>query len=350
MVTHGNVLDYARWGATYFELGRGDRVLSTAPFYFDMSVFDVYCSVKAGACLCLVAEHELMFPGKLVKVIEDHEATLWKGVSSLLSYLSRTAAIGASRLQSLRTIVFAGEPLPSKHLAHWMRTYPSVRFYNGYGPTECTGVSVCHSFEDPVAPDDRVPLGLPCANTEVFVLREDTLATCDVGEIGEICIRGAGVSAGYWNDSQRTASRFLESIGAGGERRRIYRTGDAGFIDANGVLWMTGRLDDQVKVQGYRIELGDVVSALGSLDEVDDAAALPLPDGAGNDALVAFFVAVQPDVSVATVWRALTERLPAYMMPKTLHRLDCLPRTERGKLDKTALRELHACGRIEECS
>jgi L-proline---[L-prolyl-carrier protein] ligase len=341
MVTHGNVLDYAAWGTSYFCLNAHDRILNTAPIYFDMSVFDIYCSLKAGATICLTSEKEYMFPGRLIDVAELYSVTFWKGVSSMLSYLSKTDAIHSDRLGSLKTIVFAGEALPSKHLAHWMQTYPRIRFYNGYGPTEATGISACYAIPEPISPDEEVPLGLACANTEIVVLREQSLEPCDSGERGEICIRGAGVSAGYWNDPKRTQARFVQLTGPGGRNYTIYRTGDFGYVDGEGLIWMTGRLDDQVKVRGFRIELRDVADALIAAESASDATVMLLPDRLGNDSLVAFFEAPS-DVTTASVRQTLRNRLPAYMVPKICHRLDRLPRTERGKLDKSALRQLHS--------
>src|SRR5512135_3764471 len=160
MLTHRNIREYAAWAVECLGIGPDDRVLSTAPFHFDMSLFDVYATLAAGAALCIADEKRLLFPRLLVEFAEAERVTIWKGVSSLLMYLARTGAVGEGRLPSLRMVLFSGEVLPTKYLIQWMTWFPDKVFYNAYGPTEATGVSMYYRIRQcPASAEEKVPIG-----------------------------------------------------------------------------------------------------------------------------------------------------------------------------------------------
>ncbi len=274
MVSHLNIANYVSWATEFFGITSQDVILSTAPFHFDMSTFDVYCSMKSGARLVIAPEEMLLFPAKLLAFANNEGVTLWKGVSSLLAYIARTGSLERLRLDSMKRIVFAGEVLPTKYLIEWMRKCPSVRFYNAYGPTEATGISTCYEVaEMPRHADERIPIGKACANSEVIVEKEDG-SQGEQGDVGELLVRGSGVASGYWNDVEKTKAAFVRNPFGSGVKDVVYRTGDLVLLREDGNLEFIGRKDDQVKWMGYRIELGEIESALLSLPNVKDAAVL----------------------------------------------------------------------------
>jgi amino acid adenylation domain-containing protein len=341
MISHLNVVNYVEWAVEYFGITQTDRILGTAPFHFDMSTFDLYCSQKAGAALCLATEEHTLFPSRLMQLAEREGITLWKGVASLLAYLARTGAVQRGRLPTLERVLFSGERLPTRALMTWMGAFPEKRFYNVYGPTEATGISTAYHVEHrPEHAGITVPVGRPCANTEVLVLTDSGEPT-PIGEAGEICIRGSSLSPGYWNDPVRTQQAFAHHPRGGVAGDRVYRTGDLGHWDADGQLRLVGRRDDQVKWMGYRIELGEITVALQAVPGVVDAAVHLLPVR-GDDAeqLVAFVVPAA-GATDAGILATLRGRLPHYMVPKRLVSLPALPRTDRGKVDREALRRLY---------
>ncbi|MDG5467428.1 amino acid adenylation domain-containing protein [Deltaproteobacteria bacterium IMCC39524] len=332
MISHQNISNYINWAVNYFQINEKDRILGTAPFHFDMSTFDIYCSLKAGGTLCIASEESTLFPKKLVDFVEKEEITLWKGVSSLLLYMAKANVIGKNRMRSLKQIIFAGEPFPTKYLLKWMNEYPEKIFYNGYGPTEATGISLCYRVEQvPKNPQEKIPIGIPCEGTYVTLLAEDNTPV-NIGEVGELCLAGLGLSKGYLNDQVKTDAVFVfnDAIGA---NERIYKTGDLAVLLPCGNYQFIGRKDRQLKFMGYRIEAGEVEHAILSLDGISDAAVIlhqsKLYEGATG--IIAFVEASGPSTDLRELNR-LKNYLPVYMIPKRFIQLDRIPRCNRGKI------------------
>ena len=243
MISHLNITNYIDWAVKEFEISDKDAILGTAPFHFDMSTFDIFSSIKSGCTFCISPDTYLLFPKKLLNFIDQQQVSIWKGVSSLLMYLARTHSLENNDIPTLKKIIFAGEVLPTKYLIEWMKRYPDKQFYNGYGPSEGTGMSTFYRVKDiPKDPLQQIPIGKACSNSEIILLNEDFSET-PVGDTGEICIRGAGVSSGYWNDPEKTKNVFITNPLTGRESDRIYRTGDLGFCDSDGNITFVGRKD-----------------------------------------------------------------------------------------------------------
>jgi len=337
MITHRNVRDYIDWAARAFQVGPDDRFLGTAPFTFDMSTFDIFCPLRMGATLYVAPEESLMFPAKLIGFMEQNAVTVWKGVSSLLMYLARTGVVVAGRVPSLRTVMFGGEALPTKYLIHWMQAFPEKTFYNVYGPTETTGVSAAYRVSDlPCDPGESIPIGKARDNTEMFVIEEDGRPAA-AGRPGQICIRGAGLSPGYWNDEELTRRAFREIEIGEGPPQRTYLTGDRGMLRADGHCVYLGRTDRQVKCMGYRVELDDIERVLLSLVGVRDGAVVLRPSDRCDVPQLDAFVEMEGERKPQDVLRELGARLPPYMVPKQLIPVTHMPRTERGKIDRQKL-------------
>ena len=336
-ISHLNVINYIKWAVDCFEIGSRDRILGTAPFHFDMSTFDIFTTLKAGATLCIAPDRNLLFPGKLLDMMETEGVTIWKGVSSLLMYLSSTGTIKPDRIPSLERVLFGGEVLPTRHLMNWMSTYPGKRFYNVYGPTEATGISTYYPVEKmPASIDEAIPIGKACANTEVLVLTdEDRLAK--VGETGELCIRGSGLSAGYWDDEEKTARAFVRNPLGCTRDDRIYRTGDLARMREDGVLEYLGRKDFQVKFMGYRIEMFEVEKAILALENIHQAAVLLCNASQSELSELVAFIEGPVTADADTILQGLGRSLPSYMVPKQIIPLERIPLNDRGKTDRAAL-------------
>lgn len=336
-ISHLNVMNYIEWAVECFGIGTRDRILGTAPFHFDMSTFDIFATLKAGATLCIAPDRNLLFPGKLLDLIETERVTIWKGVSSLLMYLSSTGTIKPDRIPSLERVLFGGEVLPTRHLMNWMSTYPGKRFYNVYGPTEATGISTFYPVEKmPASIDEAIPIGKACANTEVLVLTdEDRLAK--VGETGELCIRGSGLSAGYWDDEEKTARAFVPNPLGCTRHDRIYRTGDLARMREDGALEYLGRKDFQVKFMGYRIEMYEVEKAILALENIHQAAVLLCNASQSELSELVAFIEGPVTADADTILQGLGRSLPSYMVPKQIIPLERIPLNDRGKTDRAAL-------------
>jgi acyl-coenzyme A synthetase/AMP-(fatty) acid ligase len=220
-----------------------------------------------------------------------------------------------------------------------MKAFPEKQFYNVYGPTEATGVSMYYHVKDlSNTAQSRIPIGQACANTEVFSLKEDG-CEAGAGEIGELYIRGSGLSKGYWNDPEKTGKAFISNPKNRFTGDVIYKTGDLVVMRNDGNFEFIGRKDDQAKFMGYRIEYDEIRNALISMPRIKDAAALVLTHQ-GNDLsdLVAF-VESENGLEKSEIVDYLASRLPHYMVPTRICFLDRMPRNDRGKVDKL---QLHA--------
>jgi amino acid adenylation domain-containing protein len=332
MVTHGNVRNYIDWALSYFHITQDDRILGTAPFYFDMSTFDIFCCMAAGATFCLAKEALLLFPERLVSFMEQEKVTLWKGVSSLLMYICRSGVLRPGRMPSLRTIIFAGEPLDAQYLAAWMKAFPEKSFFNGYGPTEATGVSLCHHVKHVPEPGHSIPIGRPCKGAKVVLLGEDGTPVM-AGEVGELCIAGECLAKGYLNDAEKTRTAFtppptgFEDLGD-----RIYHSGDLAFQNPDGDYVFISRKDHQVKWMGYRIELAEIEANLMAHPQVRGAAVLLASTGNGGLTELVAFLETEGEIYPSMLSGFLEQRIPPYMIPKRFIQMDSLPRNDRGKV------------------
>jgi len=339
-VSHANVRNYIDWAVKRLAITHEDRILGTAPFSFDMSVFDLFCPIRTGATLCMCTEKDCMFPSQLVKRIDGFGATIWKGVSSLIGYLAWSRIVQPGVMPTLRLVLFGGELLPVKHLAAWMNVLPEKKYFNCYGPTESTGVSVFHEIEkSPKPSEESIPIGRPIDNMEAVIIDDQGKETED-GTAGELLLRGGSVGLGYWGDPSLTEERFIFRNDDNSVPTRFYKTGDRVLVDKDGQLLFLGRVDTQVKYMGYRIDLQEIERALHSIDDVSDAAAaLKTSSADGKQQLVALVECNgnQPDAGFAA---QLHKSLPPYMIPKTIVACETLPRNSRGKVDRAAVSAL----------
>jgi len=342
VVTHANVLAFLDWAIPHFGLGSDDRVSGHPPLHFDLSVFDLFGAIHAGAELHLVPAGLSLHPHRLAAFIRDFRLTQWCSVPSLLGYLASFDAVRAGDFPELRRLLWCGEVLPTPALIYWMERLGHVTFTNLYGPTETTIASSAYTVRtvprDPLA---ALPIGRACDGEQLLVL-DDDLRPVPSGQTGDLYIGGAGVGLGYWEDPEKTARAFVPCP-AGGVGR-IYRTGDLASIDGAGLAWFHGRSDTQIKSRGYRIDLGEIEAALQLLDGVAEGAVVDVPtNGFESKAIGCVYTSAGGStLTPADVRRKLSTRLPAYMLPSRWARLDALPRNANGKIDRNNLRELLA--------
>jgi amino acid adenylation domain-containing protein len=336
MITHDMVSAFVDWALGHFGTKPGDRISGHPPLHFDLSTFDIYATLAAGAELHLVPASLGLDARRTAAFIRDHELTQWFSVPSVLTYLARFDAVAQDDFPALERLLWCGEVLPTPVLAHWMRRLPHVRFTNLYGPTEAT---IASSYYDvPAVPDDEsvpVPIGVPCGGESLLVLEDG--ARAPVGGIGELYIGGVGLSPGYWRDQEKTDAAFVP----GPDGERIYRTGDLARADEDGVVHFLGRTDSQIKSRGYRIELGEVESAVNTVAGVRECAVVGVDTGGfeGTTICCAYSVVEGRELPVAELRKRVTALLPRYMLPARWEELDGLPKNVNGKIDRPALRD-----------
>jgi amino acid adenylation domain-containing protein len=342
MITHANVAHFLQWAVKHFGIDRTDRVSQHAPLRFDISGFDIFGALWAGAELHLVPAELNLLPHELARFIRERRLTQWFSVPSVLNLLAKFDAIGQDDFPCLRRVLFAGEPLPTPTLMHWMRRLPHARFTNLYGPTETTISSSFHTVPRcPSDPREPIPIGSACDGEELLLL-DGELKPVAPGEIGEICIRGAGLSPGYWRDLEKTRGAFVPLPGGAGLHDRIYRTGDLGRRGADGLFHYVGRADTQIKSRGYRIELGEIEAAVHALPGLRESAVVAIPSGGFEGWQICCAYVPSPDdgVSPEVLRAGLAKLLPGHMLPARWMRYDrALPKNPSGKIDRTWLRE-----------
>jgi len=342
MISHRTSLTFVNWAYETFGVQPADRVSNHAPLHFDLSIFDIFTTIQAGGTVVLVPEQLSVFPMDLARFIEQQCISIWYSVPSVLTRLVLHGDLGRHRFATLRTILFAGEVFPAKYLRALRALIPHARYCNLYGPTEtnvCTWYEVKDLREDS---DQPIPIGKPCANTEVFVVN-DRQEIARPGEEGELYVRGPCVMNGYWGLQERTRDVLVRfPLPPPFEEQVVYRTGDIVKQDENGNFLFLGRRDHMIKSRGYRIELGEIESALYSHPNVVEAAVIAVPDEEIGNAIKAVVVTRQPNgLTAAELEYHCAQRIPKYMIPGTIEFRSSLPKTSTGKIDRTSLRSDH---------
>lgn len=335
MLSHLNALAFIDWAVDEFAVSETDRLSSHAPLHFDLSVFDLFAAAKAGAAVVLVPQQLSLFPVELARWIRDSGITIWYSVPSALTLLVLHGKLQETPLPELRTILFAGEVFPTKHLHRLVQLLPNTRFANLFGPTE---TNVCTWYEVPVWSSDppaSIPIGKPVRDVEVFAVGEDGQPV-DRGEVGELCVRGPTVMQGYWGDEERTKKTLFRNWQEDPAGHPVYRTGDLAYLGDDGNWIFLGRRDSQIKSRGYRIELGDVETTLNLHPWVVECAVVAVPDEVVTNRIKAYVVP-RAELDEDELTRFCSERLPRYMAPDMYEFREGLPRSSTGKIDRRAL-------------
>jgi amino acid adenylation domain-containing protein len=340
MISHRASLTFVEWAAACAGLGEQDRVCSPAPLHFDLSVFDIFAAGKAAACLAVVPENTSIFPARLAQWLERERISVWYSVPSVLTMLATRGNLRGLDLSGLRAVIFAGEVFPAKHLTKLMADLPGARYLNWYGPTE---TNVCTWYEVPPASGELtapVPIGKACANTDVFAVTDEGGRVTKPGEEGELYARGSGLMHGYWGDPEKTRRTLVPNPFQAAYDELAYRTGDLVTLDDEGNFVYLGRRDGMVKTRGYRVELGEVETALYAHPAIREAVVLPVPDDLLGSRLRAVICADGAgSLTREEVLDHCRRRLPGYMVPDVVEFREELPRTSTGKVDRAGLAE-----------
>lgn len=338
MISHRAALTFVHWAMDYFRLTGQDRLASPAPLHSDLSVFDIFGAIGAGATVHLVPEKAAVFPYGLAAWIAAQRITVWYSVPSVLIGLLLHGELATHDLGALRAVLFAGEVFPIQHLRQLRQRVPGPAFHNLYGPTE---TNVCTAFDVPAIPAEQTtacPIGRACANTRTFVLDADGRPVTEPNVAGELWVGGPSLMRGYWGRPDETDAVLVPDPRDPINGDRVYRTGDLVFRDDAGELVFVGRRDGMVKVRGFRVELGEIESVVHRHPDVVEAAATSLSDGhIGHRLALAVTLRGESDVGTAELHALCREHLPGYMLPHVIERVPDLPRTSTGKIDRVGL-------------
>ena len=327
-INQGSICHFLRSENTQLQITPADRVYQGFSVAFDMSFEEIWISYLAGATLWLAPKEVASDPEALPLALIAHHITVLHAVPTLLALITQD-------VPGLRLINLGGEMCPPSLVARWAR--PGRQVFNTYGPTEATvsaSLAELHAGE-------VVTIGKPLPNYGLLIIAPDTaqgLVLLPRGEVGELCITGPGVAAGYLGRPDLTADKFFPNPWQlRAHDSRLYRTGDLARIDADGCVQCLGRTDDQVKIRGFRVELGEIEAVLAAQPGVGTVAVILRQEG-GLDQLIAFVVFDGPARPAAELRAALVDKLPAYMVPGHFEPLADMPRLTSGKIDRNALK------------
>ncbi|HXQ69518.1 MAG TPA: amino acid adenylation domain-containing protein, partial [Pyrinomonadaceae bacterium] len=335
MIPHGGLTNQMRWIQDVQPLSANDAVLQKSPFSFDISVWEFFRPLMVGARLVLAKDQADLDTDYLTNLIDKHQITVVFFVPSALQMF--LANRKPASCESLKYVFCGGEAMPLHVQRDFFKQFPTVELHNIYGPTEAT-IDVTWWVCEKDSERRSVPIGRPLPNTTIHLLDEE-LREVPVGVAGELYIGGANLGRGYWRRPHLTAEKFIPSPFGSEPGARVYRTGDLARYLVDGAIEFLGRIDHQVKVRGFRIELGEIDTALGSHPAISECVTVLGEEHTRDKPLVTYIVPLKGEVETAVLRSYLLERLPDYMVPKTFVRLDRLPRTPSGKIDRGSLPE-----------
>ena len=335
LISHRGMMDFGDFLVEQFGITDEDVVANQAPFYFDCSVKDIGICLRSGATLNIIPKKCFAFPKLLVEFLNERKVTCLFWATSAVILVANTGILDEKKPLYLKHVSFGGEAMPAKQLNCWKRNLPDVQYINVYGPTEvtvdCTYYVVDREFTD----GEYVPIGNNIPNKQVLVLNDDD-KLAEVGEVGEICCRGTGVSMGYYNNREKTDSVFVQNPLHNLYNDIIYKTGDLGRWTERGELEFVSRKDFQVKHKGNRIELGEIEVAVNSIDGVTNAACI---FDQHNDKIVLYYTT--SDGAERDIINLVKERIPVYMFPDIVNHLAQMPYNMNGKIDRIELRKMY---------
>ncbi len=334
-VSHRSLIDYADQFKEAAGFREDDVVANQAPFHFDASLIDIYCTLATGCTMVIVPIKLFSLPVKLLEFMDEWGVTLIRWVPSALNIVAAFKGLKVRRPEKLREIIFGAESMPTKCFNYWRSYYPEATFIQIYGPTEITGICTYYIVDREFSDDEIIPIGSVIANSDVFLLDEnDGLITKnDVGIKGEICIKGTCLALGYYNEPLLTEKFFTQNPLNHAYPERIYRSGDLACYNGRGELVFSSRKDFQIKHMGHRIELGEIEAAANAVEGISSAVCLF--DAKKNKIVMAY---VTDGLSAAEIISEMQKRLPRYMIPNIMKQLDSMPLTSGGKADRQTLK------------
>lgn len=339
MLSHSAACSFVDWAQKTFQIGSSDILSSHAPLHFDLSIFDIFVAIAAGATVYLIPQGWSSFPKSIADFVDQNRITTWYSVPTALVQLLLHGGLEDRHFPDLQRIIFAGEVFPSKYLGQLMRLLPEVQYYNLYGPTE-TNVITYYHVKQPPAAEMNIPIGSLCEGVTGYVVTESG-GLAPRGDVGELYVAGPTLMSGYWQDDRKTGEVLRENPFDSHGQGFVYKTGDMVRLDEHGLLTYHGRRDTMVKSRGYRIELGEIETVLSSHSKIKESAVYALPSEEFGST-ISTLVVVEPNTDLAEdeVRRFCSENLPVYMVPETIRFVKELPRTSTGKIDRTAVADL----------
>lgn len=332
VINHRSVIDYAHWVAGTFDISSETVFGSQTPFYFSMSVLDVYTTMLTGATFHIIPKTLFSFPLKLIEFLDEKQINTVYWVPSALCIVANWKALDVKVPKTLKKVLFAGEVMPTKQLNQWIEKLPDALFANLYGPTEVTDICAYYIVDRSFRDDEALPIGNACANCGLMVLTADG-REAKPGEEGELCVRGSFLAMGYYNNPEKTAEVFVQNPLNPYYPELVYKTGDLVKYNGRGELLYVSRKDFQIKHMGYRIELGEIETAVSAVPEIKHSVCVFDKE---RDKIVLIY---QGQIEKKEILEQISVKLPDYMLPNRMVQVKAMPFNANGKIDRKWLKD-----------
>lgn len=333
IVGNRSVIDFINIFTEKFNISNNDIIGNQAPFDFDVSVKDIYSSIKTGATLVIIPKRMFSRPAQLLDYLCENNVTTLVWAVSALCLITTFHGFDYKVPNKINKVLFSGEVMPIKHLKEWISYLPEAMYVNLYGPTEITCNCTYHIVDKTLPYEKQIPAGQTFDNEQVFLLNDENKLITQAGEAGEICVKGTTLALGYYNDKEQTNAKFIQNPLNDHYIDMIYKTGDLGYFDENKNLYFCGRKDFQIKHQGHRIELEEIERAMEKINGIERACCIYREE---KSKIYGFYIG---NVEKSVLHEQLKEELPVYMIPNVLKQIEEFPMNKNGKIDRKELRK-----------
>lgn len=334
VVSHRSVIDFMTYFTELFDITSDDVIGNQAPFDFDVSVKDIYSTLKTGATMQIIPKQFFSFPTKLIDFLCEREITTLIWAVSALCIITTLKGFYYKVPEKINKVLFSGEVMPIKHLNQWRKYLPNASYVNLYGPTEITCNCTYYKVEREYEPGEVLPIGTAFPNEKVFLLDAQDRLIEKPNELGELCVSGTALALGFYNNPEQTQKTFVQNPLNKSYMEIIYRTGDLAYYGDDGQLFFASRKDFQIKHMGHRIELGEIETALEKVEKINRVCCI---FDENKNKIIAFY---EGDIDKKEITRQVGTSLPVYMIPNVFHCVENMPLTKNGKIDRKQLRIL----------
>lgn len=332
ILSHQNVLSYIEWFVSAFEIDENTVFANQTPFYFSMSVSDIFGTLVSGATFNIVPKSFFSFPIQLVRLLNEKKVNTIYWVPSALSIVANIKLFDYEKPQFLKKVLFAGEVMPNKQLNYWRKNLPDVTYANLFGPTETTDICTYYVVNRDFADDESLPIGKHCDNCNTFIVGEDGKEITKEGQVGELFARGGFVAFGYFDNPEKTAAAFVQNPLQNHYPEIVYKTGDLVKLNEYGEYVYMGRKDFQIKHMGFRIELGEIETAGSSIDKVNSNVCIYDTE---KDLIVMVY---EGRLKEDELLSQIKTKVPYYMVPNVIIKVKQMPYNANGKIDRSFLK------------
>ncbi len=332
VISHRALISYINWVTEEFGFDENTVFGSQTPLYFSMSVTDFYSSIKCGCEYVIIPKQHFSFPINLVDFLNEKKINTIYWVPTAISILSNWKVFDVLKPEHLKTVLFAGEVMPTKQLNYWINTLPeNIEYANLFGPTETTDICTFYRVDRKFGDTESLPIGKKCDNCDVFIINENG-EQAKPGEEGELYCRSTFLANGYYDNPEKTAAAFVQNPLNPHFPETVYKTGDLVKENERGEIIYISRKDFQIKRSGYRIELGEIEAAANGVEKVKNCACVY---NGKTETLALFYEGGPKDTAV--LLDAVKSAVPYYMIPDRFERIKQMPLNANGKIDRKAL-------------